>query len=94
MLTKIYNCIDSAETIITKSYSFLQSIFDDNPSLETIFVPTTKGFEVMISKEDGKLTGYWNSDNGNEDYADLKDFLEIHQIKEYQSVSEIIDSGY
>lgn len=94
MSTQIYSDGDDRNTINQKSLAFIERIFKDHPELDTVFVPTTKNIEIMISIEDGKLTGYWSSHNGAEDYGDLPNFLEVHQLKQIQSVTEIVDSGY
>lgn len=94
MSTQIYCNSDDKNTIIEKSIEFINAIFSDNPDIETVFMPTTKDFEVMISIEEGKITGYWNSEDGSEDYAEIRSFLEIHQLKQDQEVKDIVESGY
>lgn len=94
MSTQIYCDGDNRNIITEKSIAFIEGVFNSHPELESVFVPTTKDIEVMISKEDGKLTGYWSSHNGEEDYGELKNFLEVHQLKQNQVVEEIVESGY
>lgn len=94
MSTKIYCDGDSNNTIAEKSTNFIRSVFRDNPEIESVFVPTTKGFEVMFSIEDGKITGYWNSEQGDEDYAVIESFLEIHKLEQYQSITDIVASAF
>lgn len=94
MSTKIYCDGDSNNTIAEKSSNFIRNIFKDNPEIESVFVPTTKGIEVMFSIEDGKITGFWNSEHGDEDYAEIESFLEIYKLEQYQSVSDIVSSAF
>lgn len=90
----VYSDGANCQEILSKSVDFVKSIFRENPNIETFFIRTTKGFEVMISKEDGKITGYWNSEKGHEDYSELRSFLEIHKLAQIQDLEEILDSAY
>ena len=94
MSINIYMDSDNSQVILQKSIEFIQNLFSNNPNIETLFAKTTKGFEVMFSLDEGCIMGYWNSENGNEDYAPLEDFLEIHKLEQLQSVKEILDSAY
>lgn len=94
MSINIYMDNDNSQAILQKSVEFIQKLFSDNPEIETLFASTTKDFEVMFSREEGSIMGYWNSESGNEDYAPLEEFLEIHKLKQAQSISEILRGAY
>lgn len=96
MSIQVYEKDDTRSAIIEKTVAFIKNIFEQNPDLESIFVPTiNRGIEVMFSIENGKITGYWNSSDGAiEDYDEIRSFLEMYQIDQNQSVEDIVSGGF
>lgn len=96
MSTQVYEKDDTRSAIIEKTIAFIKNIFEQNPDLESIFVPTVNSdLEVMFSIENGRITGYWNSNDGAvEDYDEIRSFLEIYQIHQNQNVADIVAGGF